>query len=80
MNFREGMRRLGLLLGVLGFALAGFYGCFLAVNVHDSYVTGVLKESLLADMVVLAALPVLGFLVPWGTIRIFVWIGAGFSK
>jgi hypothetical protein len=80
MNFREGIRRVGILLGVLGGTVAGFFSYFLAVEVHNSYVAGVLRESLLADTASLIALPILGFLIPWGATRVFVWIWAGFSK
>ncbi len=62
----KGMRRLGLLLGLLGSAAAGFYSYFLAVQVQNSYVAGVLKESLLADTVGLVAPPRVGLRDPVG--------------
>jgi hypothetical protein len=80
MDIREGMRRLGIVLGIIGFALATLYSFSIAREVHDSAIKGVLKESLLVDYAVLLALPVLGFLAPWGTIRVLVWILGGFSK
>jgi|HubBroStandDraft_5_1064220.scaffolds.fasta_scaffold411210_2 hypothetical protein len=75
MNFREGMRR-----GILGGVAAGFYSYLIAVEVRNSYVGGTLKESLWIDCAALLALPVFGFLIPWGAIRTLVWIQAGFSK
>jgi hypothetical protein len=79
MNFGEGMRRLGIVLGVLGCAIVGFYSYFLGKEVHQSAVNGALKESLLADYAFLIALPVLGFFIPWGIIRAIRWVFLGFS-
>ncbi len=70
MNFKEGMRRLGLALGVLGCAAGGLYSYFLGKEVHDSAVKGVLKESLSADYFLLIALPVFGFFIPWSIVRV----------
>jgi len=74
------MRRIGNALGVLGCVTGGICSYLLGKEVYYSFVKGVLKESLIADCVILLALPVIGFLVPWGAIRVLLWIWAGFSK
>jgi hypothetical protein len=79
-NFREGMRRLGLVAGVLG-AVAGVIGGFLvAVDAHTSAAKGLLGEPVLVDYAVAASLPLFGFVLAWCAIRVLVWIWAGFSE
>jgi hypothetical protein len=77
-NTKEGMRRLGIVLGVVGCAGGGFESYFIAVDVYNSAVRGAGVDWL--SVALLLAFPVLGFLVPWGAIRVLVWIWAGFSK
>lgn len=77
---KEGMRRLGIVLRVLGFLGGAAYSCFLGQEVWKSWSAGVLKESLLADCSLLLTLPIAGFLIPWGATRTAMWIFAGFSK
>lgn len=79
-NFREGMRRLAIVLGVLGCFIGGLYSYLLGKEVYNSYVTGVLKESLIVDCAILVALPAFGFLIPWAAIRVLAWIWTGFSN
>jgi len=79
-NFREGMRRLGIVVGMLG-AVAGAIGGFLlTIDAHVSAAKRLLGEPVLVDYAVAALLPVIGFSLPWGAIRVLVWIWAGFSE
>jgi hypothetical protein len=78
LNFREGMRRLGIVAGVLGAGAGAIGGYLLAMDAYTSASKGLLGEPVLVDYVVAASLPVLGFLAAWGAIRVLVWIGAGF--
>ena len=55
MNLKEGMRRLSLLLGVLGAILGS---CFAYVMRTESFPLGALFS-----------MPILGFLLPWAAIR-----------
>jgi hypothetical protein len=79
-NFREGMRRLGILLGGLGAAAGAIGGFFVAIDAHTSATKRLLGEPVWVDYAVAASLPVLGFLAPWLAVRVFVWIWAGFSE
>lgn len=79
-NFREGMRRLGVVLGVLGCFAGGIGGLWLAMDAHASATKGLLGEPVLVDYAIASLLPVVGFLVPWGVVRVFVWIWAGFTE
>jgi hypothetical protein len=80
MNFREGMRRLGVVLGVLGCGTGGFWSYFRSGQVLDGAAKGLLQETLFMDCAILLTLPVIGFLVPWGAVRLIVWIWEGFSN
>jgi hypothetical protein len=73
-NVREGMRRLGIVLGVLGCVIGVGYSYFLGEQVRESARQGVLKESLLMDYGILLALPIVGFLIPWGSVRMINWL------
>jgi hypothetical protein len=73
------MRRVGIVLGLLGSVAGGLGGYFLAVHARSSAI-GLLGESVLVDYAVASSLPVVGFLVPWGGIHVLVWIWAGFSE
>jgi hypothetical protein len=79
-NFREGMRRLGIVLGGLGAVAGAVGGVLLAMDAHASAAKGLLGEPVLVDYAVAASLPVAGFLATWGAIRVLVWIWAGFSE
>jgi hypothetical protein len=61
MNVREGMRRLAVLLGVLGAILGA---CFaIAVPLNQSQ-RG--EPLTVGDILGFASVPILGFLLPWG--------------
>jgi len=77
-NFREGMGRIGIVAGVLGTIAGGIGGYFLAE--HARAATRLLGERVLVDYAVASSLPVVGFLVFWGTIHVLIWIFAGFSE
>ena len=79
-NFREGMRRLGVVAGVLGAGAGAVGGYWLAMDAHTSAAKGLLGEPVLVDYAVAASLPVLGFLAPLLAVRVLVWIWAGFSE
>ena len=80
LNFREGMRRLGIVAGLLGSVAGGIGGYFLIVDARAMAVSKLLQESVVVDYAVAAALPVLGFLAPWVAVRVVIWIWAGFSE
>jgi len=50
------------------------------MDAHTSAAKGLLGEPVLVDYAVAASLPVVGFLISWGAIRVLVWIWAGFSE
>jgi len=64
LNFREGMRRLGILVGVLGAIAGAIGGYLLAIDAHASAAKGLLGEPVLVDYAVAASLPVVGFPAP----------------
>jgi len=80
LNFREGMRRLSIVMGGLGAIAGAIGGSFLAMDAHTSAAKGLLGEPVLVDYAVAGSLPVVGFLATWGAIRVLVWIWAGFSE
>ena len=78
-NFREGMRRLAIVLGALG-AVAGAIGGFLlAMDARASAAKRLLGEPVWMDYAAAGLLPVIGFVVPWGAVHVLVWIWAGFA-
>ena len=79
-NFTEGMRRLGIVVGTLGAVAGAIGGFWLAMDAYTSSVKRLLGEPVWVDYTVAALLPVVGFTVPWGAIRLLVWIWAGFSE
>src|SRR5215471_5365527 len=79
LNFKEGMRRLGVVAGVLGAGAGAIGGYLLAMDAHASAAKGLLGEPVLVDYAVAASLPVLGFLLTWGASRVLVWVWAGFA-
>ena len=66
--------------GVLGAIAGAIGGCLLALDAHASAAKGLLREPLLVDYAVASLLPFEGFLILWGSIRVPVWIWAGFSE
>lgn len=80
LNFREGTRRLGIVAGGLGAIAGAIGGFFVAIDAHASTANRLLGEPVWVDYTVAAFLPFTGFLVPWGAIRILVWIWAGFAE
>jgi hypothetical protein len=79
LNFREGMRRLGIVLGFLGSIAGGIGGYLLAAHASETD-TGFAGESVLVDYAIASSLPVIGFLISWGGIHVLVWIWAGFTE
>jgi hypothetical protein len=79
LNFREGMRRQGIVLGVLGSVAGGIGGYFLAVHARSA-ATRLLGESVLVDYAVASSLPVVGFLVLWGAFTCSFGFGRGFQS
>jgi len=74
------MRRIGIVAGVLGAVSGAIGGYLLAMDAHASAAKRLVGEPVLVDYAVAASLPVVGFLVLWGAIRVLVWIWAGFSE
>jgi hypothetical protein len=79
-NFREGMRRLGIVAGGLGAVAGAIGGSLVAIDAHASAAKRLLGEPVWVDYAAAAALPFTGFLVLWGPIRVLVWVWAGFSE
>jgi len=71
MNVREGMRRLALILGVLGAILGGFIGQVYNAGEHLSA-----GESAPAWFIG----SIVGFLIPWVAVRALSWVLTGFAK
>ena len=74
------MRRVGIVLGLLGSVAGGIGGYLLAIDARASAGNGLLGEPVLVDYAIAASLPVVGFLISWGTIRVLVWVWVGFSE
>ena len=66
--------------GVLGSVAGAVGACLLVVDTLTSTPKGLLGEPVWVDYAVASLLPVCGFLVPWGAIRVLDWIWAGFSE
>lgn len=80
LQFREGMRRLGIVASVLGTIFGGIYGYLLVADTRALSANGFRQESVLVDYTVASLLPVLGSWAPWEIIRFLSWIGSGFSE
>ena len=80
LNFREGMRRLSIVAGGLGAVAGAIGGSLLAMDARTSAAKRLLGEPVWVDYVVAGLLPVCGFLLTWGAIRLLVWIWAGFAE
>src|SRR3974390_3468863 len=79
-NFREGMRRLCIVVSVFGSVIGGICGYLLVTDSYALTANRFLQESVLVeDCIVALLLPTLGFLVPWEVIHLFVWIWSGLS-
>ena len=74
------MRRLGIVAGVSGAIAGAIGGYLLAMDAYASSAKRLLGEPVLADYVIAASLPVAGFVLAWGAIRVVAWIWAGFSE
>lgn len=76
MNLGEGTRRLAIAVGVIG-CIAGVFASwcvFTGFGDRDTSVSPLDAGSYL----LIAILPVLGFFLPWGAVRAFGWVIAGF--
>jgi hypothetical protein len=80
LNFREGMRRLGIVAGGLGAFAGAIGGSLVAIDAHASAARGLLGEPVWVDYTVAALLPFTGFLILWGPIRVLVWIWGGIFR
>jgi hypothetical protein len=76
-NSREGMRRLGIVVSVLGSVAGGIRGYFLAADTYALSAHGFRRESVLVDYAIASLLPVLGFWLPWEVMRFLDWISSG---
>jgi hypothetical protein len=66
-NFREGMRRLAIVLGLLGIPVGMLVGYAFSEDVHRTGL-GVTVGAMV------------GFVIAWGCVRVIGWIIDGFSK
>jgi hypothetical protein len=78
-NFREGMRRLGIVVSVSLGVAAGIRGYFLAADTYALAANGFRQESVLLNYAVASLLPVLGFWLPFEVSRFLVWISSALS-
>jgi hypothetical protein len=67
-NIKEGTRRAALFLGAAG-ALIGGYVSFLFAFAPSAW-----------NYLWIPLFPLLGFVVPWGVVRMIGWVIAGFAK
>jgi hypothetical protein len=76
------MRRSGIALGILGCASGCLFG--FSLGFFGEALQGFSGDRALGpwlvDCVVLLALPVLGFLIPWGIVRLLHWVIVGFTQ
>jgi hypothetical protein len=79
-NFREGMRRIGIVVSLMVGIAGGICGYLLVVDAYALTANRFLQESVLVeDCIVALTLPILGFLLPWELIHFFLWIWSGLS-
>jgi hypothetical protein len=81
-DFREGMRRSGIALGILGCAsgcIFSFSLGFLGLGIQG-FSADKAVGLLLLDCVTILALPVLGFFIPWVIVRLLHWAVMGFTQ
>jgi hypothetical protein len=80
LNLREGTKRLGIVVSVLGGVAGAIGGYLLVADAYALTSNRFLQESVLVeDCVVALLLPILGFLVPWEVIHFLVWISSALS-
>ena len=79
-DFREGMRRLGIVVSLLGAIGGGIRGYFLAADTYALSAHGFRQESVLVDYAIASLLPVLGFWLPREVMRFLDWISSRLSK
>ena len=79
LTFRQGMRRLGIVISVLGGVAGAIRGYFLAADTYALSAYGFRQESVLVDYAMAALLPVLGFWLPWEVMRFLDWVLSGLS-
>lgn len=79
-NFREGMRRLGIVVTASLTVAAGIRGYFMAADTYALAANGFHQESVLVNYAVASLLPVLGFWLPWEVLHFLVWISSAFSR
>ena len=80
LNFREGMKRLGIVVSVVCSICGGIYGYLLVVDIRALSANGFRQESVLVDYCIASLLPVLGFWGPWEIIHFLIWVGSAFSE
>ena len=74
------MRRLSIVVIVLGTVTGGICGYLLITDAYALTASGFLQESVLVeDCVIALSLPILGFLVPWEVIHFVDWVWSGLS-
>jgi hypothetical protein len=74
------MRRLAIVVSLLGGLAGGICGYLLVVDAYALTANRFLQESvLIEDCIVALSLPILGFLLPWEVIHFFLWIWSGLS-
>jgi hypothetical protein len=79
-NFKEGMRRFGIVVSVLGGAAGAIRGYFMAADAFALSAGGFRQESVLTNYAIASLLPVLGFWLPWEITRFLDWISSMLSK
>jgi hypothetical protein len=79
-NFKEGMRRLGIVVSLLAGAAGAIRGYFIVADAYALSANGFRQESVLVDYCVAALLPVLGFWFPWEITLFLMWIWSGLSR
>lgn len=80
LNFREGMRRLGIMVSAVGSIFGAVYGYLLVVDTRALSANGFRQDSVMVNYAIASLLPVLGFWAPWEIIHFLVWIGSAFSE
>jgi len=79
-NFKEGMRRFGIVVSVLGGAAGAIRGYFMAADAFALSAGGFRQESVITNYAIALLLPVIGFWLPWEITRFLDWILSGPSR
>ena len=74
------MRRLRIVVCLLGGIAGGIRGYFLAADTYALSAHGFRQESVLVDYAIASLLPVLGFWLPWEVMRFLDWISSVLSR